>query len=218
MSNEPGNQEAEAIQRLAAFVAQEMRTGSTKAEITAKLVATGIEESTASELVEKLHGHVSTVAAQQTLSTSRLVPAALGGLIAAVVGGLIWGWIVRVTNYEIGYVAWGIGVISGFAVVWLSGGKRGVPLQVIAVMSAFMGILIGKYVAFHGEVVRMVTQEEGAEAAKEVSVFSADLASIFVQNLQHIVNGFDILWVLLALGSAWRIPRSTFGYVPSDEA
>lgn len=215
MSNEPRKQQAEAIQKLAAFVAQEMRTGSTKAEITAKLVATGVEESTASELVEQLHGHVSAVTAQQTLSTGRLVPAALGGLIAAVVGGLIWGWIVRVTNYEIGYVAWAIGVISGFAVVWLSGGKRGVPLQVIAVVSAVMGILIGKYIAFHGEVVQVVVKEDGAEAAKEISIISANLASIFVQNLQHMVSGFDILWVLLALGSAWRIPKSTFGDVPS---
>ena len=31
------------------------------------------------------------------------------GLVAALVGGLVWAGIVLFTNYEIGWVAWGIG-------------------------------------------------------------------------------------------------------------
>jgi len=37
------------------------------------------------------------------------------GLVAAIVGGLVWAGIVLFANYEIGWVAWGIGVLVGLA-------------------------------------------------------------------------------------------------------
>ena len=68
----------------------------------------------------------------QPLSASDLTRAASGGLIGAILGGVIWGFIVAATDYELGIVATGIGLLAGFGVVLLCRNKHGMPLQVIA--------------------------------------------------------------------------------------
>ena len=70
---------------------------------------------------------------------------AVGGGIAAVVGGVIWGLITIFTGYKVAIAAWGVGSLAGFAVVFFSGGKKGLPIQLIAVLSSILGIIIAKY-------------------------------------------------------------------------
>ena len=78
---------------------------------------------------------------------SALLPAVAAGLVAAVVGGVVWGLIVKWTDYEVGFAAWGIGFLVGLAVV-TAARTRGLVLQVVAVLCALLGILIGKYLSF----------------------------------------------------------------------
>jgi hypothetical protein len=70
-------------------------------------------------------------------------------------------------------MAWGIGLLSGFAVMFAARGKKGLPLQVIAVLSSIAGIVIGKYGTFFYWVRESIREEYGAEAAADLSVFSA---------------------------------------------
>ncbi len=51
-----------------------------------------------------------------------ILPAMLGAGLAAAAGGSLWGLAVILTGYIIGYMALGIGLLSGFAVVLFSRG------------------------------------------------------------------------------------------------
>lgn len=130
-----------------------------------------------------------------------------GGLAAAVVGGLVWGLTVSATDYEIGFLAWGIGVLAGAAVVAASGGERGRSLQAVAVLCAALGIVLGKYLAFVDVLKDVLRAEVGPAAAAEVSVFSSRVIEFFVEELGVVFGGYDLLWVGLAVVTAWRIPR-----------
>jgi hypothetical protein len=45
-------------------------------------------------------------------------------------------------------------------------------------------------------------------------MFSVEMAEIFAANASTILNGFDILWVILAVLTAWRIPKG-LGITPT---
>ena len=70
-----------------------------------------------------------------------LTPAALqrgilGGLAAAVAGGAEWGLIAIHSGYELGIAAWALGFLTGYAAVLFTGGRKGMPLQATAAVSA----------------------------------------------------------------------------------
>ena len=73
--------------------------------------------------------------------------ALLAGLVAAVVGGVIWAYVVKLSDYEVGIVAWGIGFLVGMTVAGVSR-ARGSVLQAVAVACALAGILLGKYLSY----------------------------------------------------------------------
>ncbi len=137
-----------------------------------------------------------------------ILPALLGGGLAAAIGGGAWGLIVILTGYVIGYMAWGIGLLSGFAVVLFSHGQKGIPLQVIAVVASVMGIVVGKYTTFFHFVRKAVAKEHGDAIAANVSFLSEKTVQVFAQNIGSMLSGFDILWVSLAVITAWRIPKA----------
>ncbi len=128
--------------------------------------------------------------------------ATLAGLVAAIVGGVVWGLIVRWTDYEIGFAAWGIGFIVGTAVVLGAQHTRGLALQVIAVVLALFGIVLGKYLAFV-----WIGQDELGDAGFELPVFSRDTFDLFWDLKRDIWSGWDLLWAGLAVVTAFRIPQ-----------
>ena len=130
-----------------------------------------------------------------------LLPAVLAGLVAAVVGGVVWGLIVKWTDYEVGFAAWGIGFVVGLAVV-TAARTRGLVLQVVAVLCALLGILIGKYLSFVW-VLQNAAENEFGESV-DIPVFSMDTFDLFRDNLDTVFGWIDLLWVGLAVVSAWR--------------
>lgn len=148
MENSDTQSEKEALEKLYAFVIEQIKAGSDKSTISQKLVEMGLDAADATQIVETIHAQVVETAKEEQFTVSSLMPAMVGGGLAAVVGGAIWGLIVIATGYVIGFMAWGIGLICGFAVVLFSKGKKGVPLQVIAVLTSVLGIVIGKYFTF----------------------------------------------------------------------
>lgn len=131
---------------------------------------------------------------------SALLPA-LASLAAGVVGGVLWGLIVKWSNYEVGVVAWAIGFMAGTAVVNVARGARGPHLQVIAVAGALVGILLGKYLSF-----AFAVQEDAQAVGVELGVLSGEMFRIFRENLSDVFGLFDLLWIGLAVFTAWRIP------------
>jgi hypothetical protein len=137
-----------------------------------------------------------------TEPTSSLLPAIAAGLVAALAGGIVWGLIVKISDYEVGFVAWGIGFIAGTAVVLATRGAKGPRLQAIAVVSALLGILLGKYLAF-----AFAVQDDAKSVGASIGLVSGDMFSLFRDNLDVVFSFFDLLWVGFAVFTAWRIPQ-----------
>ena len=138
----------------------------------------------------------------QEQGAGTVLTGALAGLVAAIAGGIVWALIVRWTDYEIGFVAWGIGFIVGTAVVFGSRNTRGVAFQLIAVLLALIGIAIGKYLAFV-----WVGQDELGPLGLELPIFSADTFDLWWQSRADVWSWWDLLWVGLAVYTAFRIPQ-----------
>jgi hypothetical protein len=137
-----------------------------------------------------------------TEPSSSLLPAVAAGLVAAIVGGIVWGLIVKISDYEVGFVAWGIGFLAGTAVVLATRGAKGPRLQVIAVVAALLGILLGKYLTF-----AFVVQEDFESIGESIGLVSGDMITLFRENLDVVFGWFDLLWFGLAVFTAWRIPE-----------
>jgi hypothetical protein len=135
-----------------------------------------------------------------SLAPADLAKAVVGGLAGALLGGLIWGFIVGTTNTELGIAAIGVGALAGFGVVVPNRNRRGVPMQVVAAACAIVGVLFGKYFAF----VQIVNDELGPETA---SLLSGRTFRAFTQFFGELVGGFDVLWLVFAVYTAWRIPQ-----------
>lgn len=83
------------------------------------------------------------------LDDGRTPLALAAGLIAALVAGGIWAGLVFVTNMEIGYVAWGVGLLVGLAMSQLTV-QRSQQLAVAAAGFAVLGLIAGKAFIFAG--------------------------------------------------------------------
>ncbi len=129
------------------------------------------------------------------------VPAILAGLVAAVAGGIGWGLIVKWTDYEIGFAAWGIGFLTAIAILTATRGSRGLPFQAIAIVCALLGIVIGKYLGF---VWGLQGAAEDAGVAISLPIFSGDTIDLFFDELGEVFGLFDLLWTGFAVYSAWR--------------
>ncbi|MEZ6122294.1 MAG: hypothetical protein R3C49_03840 [Planctomycetaceae bacterium] len=74
-------------------------------------------------------------------------------IIAALVGGAfaaaVWAGITYATEMEIGWIAWGVGLVVGIAVRVAAGDNEGLVPGSIAVIGAILALLVGKYAAVH---------------------------------------------------------------------
>lgn len=73
--------------------------------------------------------------------------AVLGGLVAGVIGALVWAGIAVGLSLEIGWIAWAIGGLVGFGVALGNRGAGGTATGILAVVFSAMSILAGKYAA-----------------------------------------------------------------------
>jgi len=130
----------------------------------------------------------------QPVPEQKLGVALLAGSVAAVLGGIAWGLIVKWTEYEVGILALGIGFLTAFAILRATGRRRGPELQAIAVGTALLGIVIGKYLSF-----AFVTQQ----VLPGVGLLSGEMLRLFRDGLRDIFGLYDLLWVGLAAAAAW---------------
>lgn len=138
--------------------------------------------------------------------------ATIAGLGAAAVGASVWAAIAYYADYELGFVAWGIGVAVGFAIARIAGAS-GMPAQAIAVICALLGIAGGKYAAFYAfikdEINAEYSGDEAGEILSELTMFSMETMQLFASSFSEMVSPFDALWVILAVGSAWGMTKPT---------
>lgn len=119
----------------------------------------------------------------------------LYALIAAVIGGVAWGLIAILLNYELGLIAWAIGGMAGYAVVFASKESVNQKHQIIAVIASLLGIILGKYFSFGHDF------NEGF-----AGMFDGVTFAYFKAYFLELFGGMDIIFVLLAIVTAWQIP------------
>lgn len=195
-------------QKVYTFVIQQIKAGNDRDAISQKLVEIGVDPNDAAAIVQSINTQLVNVAKQEEIEPASMLGAVIGGILAAVLGGIIWGLIVISTGYEIGYMAWGIGGLAGFAVLLLAKGKRGIPLQTVAVVASVLGIFIGKYLTFFHYLKEAVSKSHGVEAAASLSIVSENVIQVFLDRIDLMLSGYDILWVILAVVTAWSIPKA----------
>lgn len=143
------------------------------------------------------------VAAKQAGAAS-LPLAVVGTLVGALVAAVVWAGIAIATDYEIGYVAILVGFLAGKGAVIATGGAHGRTLQVIAVAGSVIGLLLAKYAIFAHEVKTYVLEEYG----EAIGYLDTRTMQLFTEALTEMTSLFDLLWIALAVGAAWRVPAS----------
>ncbi|MEC0129347.1 hypothetical protein [Paenibacillus pabuli] len=126
----------------------------------------------------------------------------IGGLVAAIVGGIVWAVIAALTERELGLIAIVIGALTGYAVVLFSNKQIATVHKVIAVIFALIGILLGKYLT-----VVYFTSELFSDAGMMDLVFDGEMVSAFAETItDYFSEPIDLLFIVLAIVSAWQIP------------
>lgn len=195
---------------LEVLISEQLGSGKNRTEVVANLVQSGMSESEANQAVERVYFQLKKAVSEEEFSGEVLMPALLGGFIAAIVSGAVWAAIAIWTGYEVSYVAIGVGLLCGLGVVMLSQGKRGLPLQIVAVAASVLGIVIGKYGTYqHVFQESLKAMENGAVIAAEFSLFSIGMIQLFMADLSNMVGGYDLLWIGLAVYTAWSIPKAS---------
>jgi hypothetical protein len=191
-----------------AFIIEQMRAGADEESIVAGLVERGADPAQARRRVEVVYPQVMNAAEAELFEPRLLVPAVLAGLVAAVAGGVGWALIAVTTDYEIGFAALGIGILAGYAVVLATRGRKGLPLQVTAILSSLLGIALGKYFTYVWDLKDAVRDEFGDEAADSIGFLDSEVIDLFVEDADRVFGGYDLLWAAFAVYAAWRIPRA----------
>jgi hypothetical protein len=194
-------------QHAAAFVVEQMKAGADEDAIVVRLQERGVERGEAQQLVANVYPEVMRAAEAEQYSSEALLPGLAGGVLAAIVGGAVWGLIVILTDYEVGFVAWGIGFLAGFLVVRFAGGRKGVPLQAIAIVSSLVGIVLGKYIAYVYFLKEAVREQISEEAADSIGYLDTDVMRVFREDFSNVFGGYELLWAGLAIFTAWRMTR-----------
>jgi hypothetical protein len=130
---------------------------------------------------------------------------AIAGFVVAVICGFLWALIVKLTDYELGLAAIGVGLGVSWAVMKASGGRRGPSIQFLTIAFSILGIIIGK-----GLTVTWAFWDQVKPTGPEV----ADTPEWFLRLLYFLLapivtfGFFDILWYGFAIYEAWKLPRA----------
>lgn len=204
MSNNEGNP----IQGVFEFVTPTLQAGVDKPTIAQRLEDMGIHKTKAPRLIGQIIGQVKACTKGEQVTLGSLILVLVGGLLASLEGGLLWAGLIIVTGYEFGYVAWGLGILSGYSIVLLANGNKGIPFQVISVTFSILGIFIGKYISYYYQYLKnAMIGEHGDNFGSSLSMFSGEAFQYFIENIGLRLNGFDLIWVILAVITAWSIPK-----------
>jgi hypothetical protein len=131
--------------------------------------------------------------------------ALLGGAVGALLGAGVWTAISVFTNFEVGYVAVLVGFLAGRGVKLgagsVAGSAAGKGLQVAAAGFALFGLVAAKYFTFAHFFAQSLA-EDGVQAGP----FHPEILAVFPHALPEMLSLFDLLWVALAMTTAWKGP------------
>ena len=105
--------------------------------------------------------------------------AIIGGAAGGVAGALIWGAVSALTNYEVGYIAWGIGVLVGGGAALFE--ARGAGMGAVCAILALVSMLVGKMAAVEFSAPQAIREVAAAELSQQVYDEMCEDAEAFAQ-------------------------------------
>jgi hypothetical protein len=148
------------------------------------------------------------------MGLGELIKAAIGGVIGGVIGGAIgaaiWVAVVYFTNYEIGWIAWGVGITTGLGVA-AACKDGGMVTGVLAAIIALVALLAGKYI-----VVQLFVDEGFGDVASEYAqnITEVNLIAAIADDvaIEYEEAGRELEW---PPGSSWETAEYERDY-PAD--
>ena len=133
--------------------------------------------------------------------TRRLVLGTLGAIAGAMLGAIAWGAITAATNFQIGYMAVGVGFLAGYGMRTLGGGRDAAD-GLIAGIVALLGCLVGNVLA----IVMTVTTHQHLPAAEtaRISFMVLTHPALAYKLLSESFNVMDVLFYGIAIYAGYR--------------
>ncbi|MDP8223320.1 MAG: hypothetical protein P9L99_08175 [Candidatus Lernaella stagnicola] len=191
------------------YVIERFQEGEDKFSIARSLQTRGVARPMARELVEQVEMELNATAATE-VTPANYVLGFVGGLLGAIVSGVVWIVVLIFADYEVGLLALAMGFATGFGVALFSGGKQSVLLNAWAVLSSVLSLAACKYYTFYFFLKQIVAEEHGQEVAGHVTLFGKTLNAFF-SNATAVFSFYDILWVILAAITAHRTYTARVG-------
>ena len=126
----------------------------------------------------------------------------VGGTIGGTLGAAIWVGVGYFTGFEVGWIAWGVGVLTGMGVaaVASANGEADAASGITAAVISILAVLAGKYAVVHLVVDQLLKQVPGVDPQMQQMQQEVKQA-VFLNSFGPI----DILWFFLAAGSAFKL-------------
>lgn len=141
-------------------------------------------------------------ATSSPLTAVDVIKAWLFGSVAAIIGAIIWDKITYYTNYQIGLVAVGVGILVGVAVSRGAGGKSGTALKVMGALLSGIGILLGQALIIMDTARGMSSAGLDALNASPILLF---IISVALVPKVLIADPLSLLFVAIGVWQGWQI-------------
>jgi len=139
---------------------------------------------------------------QAEIENPNLILAVLAGLAAAAAGTLVWYGVVVITNYQLGFIAVGVGWLVAMAVIFGSGRKRGPTLQAISVAITLVALVMSEYLIVRYSLVQYLAEQGFTEIA--VFLPLGAMLELVITSIQE--NLFTLIFWAIALWAAFSTP------------
>ena len=133
-------------------------------------------------------------AIDQVETESNLFMGLIGGGVAMLVSAIIWGVITYVTEYQIGWMAIGVGFLVGIAVKFFGRGKTAI-FGISSAVLALIGCVLGNLIFYSG----FIAREEGASFFEVLFFFLFTPAAL----IEVFTVAFDFMDILFYGLAAW---------------
>jgi hypothetical protein len=133
-------------------------------------------------------------------ASENLVIGGVAGAVAALVGAATWAAVTYFTNYQIGFMAIGVGYLVGIVMLKFGHGQSQ-AFGILAAVLAVAGCLIGNLLS----ACAFAADQLEAPMMRIVSGLTPDIA---VEILQEGFSAIDALFYFLAVSAAFRASRA----------
>lgn len=141
-------------------------------------------------------------ALMQRMKAEQSVPRGLlAGIVAGAVAAIVWAVITKVTGYEVGWIAIGVGFLVGLAVRQFGKGID-IRFNVMGAALALISVMIGKILA-----ICMFAAKEAQVGAFEI--FNELSFDQMLALLKETFNPIDLLFYGLAIWAGWQYATRT---------